>query len=97
MNRRVTTWLAERKNPVHDKEALGHADLATISVSVNPRPHFGFNATAGSIRVALTAGMNEAPRAMSERVAGTMTKVTGSDAVTPNSWLESWPPAPVRR
>ncbi len=26
---RVTTWLAEGKNPVHVKEALGHADLAT--------------------------------------------------------------------
>lgn len=28
-HRRVTTWLAEGKNPVHVKEALGHADLAT--------------------------------------------------------------------
>ncbi len=27
--RRVTTWLAEGKNPVHVKEALGHADLRT--------------------------------------------------------------------
>ena len=24
-----TTWLAEGKNPVHVKEAMGHADLAT--------------------------------------------------------------------
>ena len=65
----------------------------------NPRPHFGFNATAGSIRVALTAGMNEAPRAMSERIDATMTRVTVSDAVTPNSWLESTRPpahAPTR-
>lgn len=28
-HRRVTTWLAEGKNVVHVKEALGHADLAT--------------------------------------------------------------------
>ncbi len=28
-HRRVTTWLAEGKNPVHVKEAMGHADLAT--------------------------------------------------------------------
>ena len=28
-HRRVTTWLAEGKNAVHVKEALGHADLAT--------------------------------------------------------------------
>ena len=28
-HRRVTTWLAEGKNPVHVKEALGHADLRT--------------------------------------------------------------------
>ena len=28
-HRRVTTWLAEGKNPIHVKEALGHADLAT--------------------------------------------------------------------
>jgi site-specific recombinase XerD len=28
-HRRVTTWLAEGKNPVHVKEALGHASLAT--------------------------------------------------------------------
>ena len=28
-HRRVTTWLAEGKNLVHVKEALGHADLAT--------------------------------------------------------------------
>ncbi len=25
----MTAWLAEGKNPVHVKEALGHADLAT--------------------------------------------------------------------
>ncbi len=25
----MTTWLAEGKNPVHVKEAMGHADLAT--------------------------------------------------------------------
>ncbi len=28
-HRRVTTWLAEEKNPVHVKEALGHAHLST--------------------------------------------------------------------
>ena len=28
-HRRVTTWLAEERNPVHVKEALGHADLRT--------------------------------------------------------------------
>jgi len=28
-HRRVTVWLAEGKNPVHVKEAVGHADLAT--------------------------------------------------------------------
>lgn len=28
-HRRVTTWLAEGANPVHVKEALGHADLRT--------------------------------------------------------------------
>lgn len=28
-HRRVTTWLAEGKNPVHVKEAVGHADLRT--------------------------------------------------------------------
>ena len=28
-HRRVTTWLAAEKNPVHVKEAVGHADLAT--------------------------------------------------------------------
>lgn len=28
-HRRVTTWLAEGKNPVHVKEALGHTDLRT--------------------------------------------------------------------
>jgi len=28
-HRRVTTWLAEAKNPVHVKEAVGHANLAT--------------------------------------------------------------------
>lgn len=28
-HRRVTTWLADEKNPVHVKEALGHAQLAT--------------------------------------------------------------------
>jgi site-specific recombinase XerD len=28
-HRRVTTWLAEEKNPVHVKEALGHSDLRT--------------------------------------------------------------------
>ena len=28
-HRRVTTWLAEGKNLVHVKEAMGHADLAT--------------------------------------------------------------------
>ena len=28
-HRRVTTWLAEGKNPVHVKEALGHSDLRT--------------------------------------------------------------------
>jgi site-specific recombinase XerD len=28
-HRRVTTWLADEKNPVHVKEAMGHADLAT--------------------------------------------------------------------
>ena len=28
-HRRVTTWLAEGKNPVHVKEAMGHADLRT--------------------------------------------------------------------
>lgn len=28
-HRRVTTWLAEGKNPVHVKEAMGHASLAT--------------------------------------------------------------------
>jgi len=30
-HRRVTTWLAEGKNPVHVKEALGHADLCTTT------------------------------------------------------------------
>ena len=28
-HRRATTWLAEGKNLVHVKEALGHADLRT--------------------------------------------------------------------
>lgn len=28
-HRRVTTWLADEKNPVHVKEALGHSDLRT--------------------------------------------------------------------
>lgn len=28
-HRRVTTWLADGKNPVHVKEAMGHASLAT--------------------------------------------------------------------
>ncbi len=28
-HRRVTQWLAEGRNPVHVKEAVGHADLAT--------------------------------------------------------------------
>ena len=28
-HRRVTNWLADGKNPVHVKEAVGHADLAT--------------------------------------------------------------------
>lgn len=28
-HRRVTTWLAEEKNPVHVKESMGHSDLAT--------------------------------------------------------------------
>ena len=28
-HRRATTWLADGKNPVHVKEALGHADLRT--------------------------------------------------------------------
>lgn len=28
-HRRITTWLAEGKNPVHVKEAVGHADLRT--------------------------------------------------------------------
>lgn len=28
-HRRVTTWLAAEKNPVHVKEAMGHADLRT--------------------------------------------------------------------
>ena len=28
-HRRVTTWLVEGKNPVHVKEPMGHADLAT--------------------------------------------------------------------
>ncbi len=28
-HRRVTLWLAEEKNPVHVKEAVGHADLRT--------------------------------------------------------------------
>jgi integrase len=28
-HRRVTTWLADGKNPVHVKEAMGHADLKT--------------------------------------------------------------------
>jgi len=28
-HRRVTTWLAEEKNPVHVKEAVGHSSLAT--------------------------------------------------------------------
>lgn len=28
-HRRVTTWLAEGANPVHVKEAVGHADLKT--------------------------------------------------------------------
>lgn len=28
-HRRVTTWLAEGKNPVHVKEAMGHSDLRT--------------------------------------------------------------------
>lgn len=28
-HRRVTTWLADGKNPVHVKEAVGHADLRT--------------------------------------------------------------------
>ena len=28
-HRRVTTWLADGKNPVHVKEAVGHASLAT--------------------------------------------------------------------
>lgn len=28
-HRRVTTWLADEKNPVHVKEAMGHADLRT--------------------------------------------------------------------
>ena len=28
-HRRVTTWLAEGKNPVHVKEAVGHSDLRT--------------------------------------------------------------------
>ena len=26
-HRRVTTWLADERNPVHVKEALGHSDL----------------------------------------------------------------------
>ena len=28
-HRRVTAWLAEGKNPVHVKEAVGHSDLRT--------------------------------------------------------------------
>lgn len=28
-HRRVTQWLAEEKNPVHVKEAVGHSDLRT--------------------------------------------------------------------
>jgi hypothetical protein len=28
-HRRITTWLADGKNPVHVKEAVGHADLQT--------------------------------------------------------------------
>ena len=28
-HRRVTKWLADQKNPVHAKEAVGHADLRT--------------------------------------------------------------------
>lgn len=28
-HRRVTVWMAEGKNPVHVKEAVGHADLRT--------------------------------------------------------------------
>ena len=28
-HRRVTTWLAEERNPVHVIEAMGHADLRT--------------------------------------------------------------------
>jgi integrase len=28
-HRRVTTWLAEKRNPVHVKEAMGHSDIQT--------------------------------------------------------------------
>ena len=31
-HRRITTWLAEEKHPVHVKEAVGHADLQTTMI-----------------------------------------------------------------
>ncbi len=42
-HRRVTAWMAEGKDPVHVKEAVGHADLRTQSVVLrgptSPNPH----------------------------------------------------------
>lgn len=51
-HRRATTWLAEGRNPVHVKEALGHADLrTTMSYTHLSREHLrALVASSGAIQ-----------------------------------------------
>lgn len=58
-HRRVTTWLAEGRNPVHVKEALGHSDLRStmgythlskehLRALVEPKPERGRRSALGA-------------------------------------------------
>ena len=57
-HRRVTTWLAEGKNPVHVKETMGHSTLAvTMGYTHLPREHLR----------SLTAAPDPAPEPAAKR------------------------------